>query len=114
MKWLFKVDSSDSLFEKIVENAVPVLVIIGYLYMVGSGVGVFKNCYQQSCSHAGFIWNAIGFLLSCYAPYFYWRGATDRSKLNVGQLGTALITFALITLAWQSFTGFNWWFNVCQ
>jgi hypothetical protein len=111
---IFHYDKDANLMEKIVETAVPILLIVGLLFMNLSGLGVFKNCYSESCSHAGWVWHVVGLGLSFYGGYFFWRRATDRSTLDIGDGASLVITGILFTASFLSYSGFNWWFSVCQ
>lgn len=111
---LFNYDSSDSVMEKVVETIVPIGVVLLLLFMNLSGLGIFRNCYSQSCSHAGFVWKVIGLGLSAYACYFFWRAATDRAKLQMDDGVRMIFVFVLFALSFAAYSGFNWWFNVCQ
>jgi hypothetical protein len=114
MKWIFQVDDDASTMEKIVDYAVPVFVAVLLLIMNISGWGLLHNCYSQSCAHAGFLWHLVATGLFGYGVYFFWRGATDRSTLKMDDGVRTIISFVLFALAFGAYSGFSWWFNVCQ
>lgn len=111
---LFHFDSDASVMEKIVETLAPIFVLILILFMNIWGWGIGHNCYAQSCSHYGFLWHFVGLCLSIYGLYFFWRSATDRSTLNIPDSARIVFTGLLFVFSFLSYSGFSWYFNVCQ
>lgn len=111
---LFHIDPNASPLEKFTEVFAPVFALVLVFLMNLWGWGVGNNCYAQSCKHYGVLWHVVGLFLSLYAIYFLWRGATDRSTLNIPDVARIIIVGLLLTASWQSYSGFTWWFNVCQ
>jgi hypothetical protein len=111
---LFHYDSDATLVEKIMETIVPLFVFVLIFLMNLWGWGVGKNCYAQTCRHYGFGWHLAGLFLSIYRIYFFWRAATDRSTLNIGDGVRMFILFLIFAASWLSYSGFTWYFNVCQ
>lgn len=109
---------ADSFMEKFTYVMMYLGAPLAFFYMQLSAWGVFKNCYQQSVSHYGFGWHLFGFFFSAAAVYLVIAMKNDANwllrlglKWNIaGQIAVGILAVVGIL----GYSGFSWWFNVCQ
>jgi len=109
---------ADTFMEKFVYVMMYLFAPILFLVAQLSAWQVLKNCYQQSVKMHSTFDTVLGFILSAAAVYLVIAMKNDANwilrlglKWNIaGQIAVGLLAvFGIL-----AYSGFSWWFNVCQ